>query len=260
VSVLAADGTATTDYEPFFSVKHADAGRGLGRYWHAVRRQAVGSEDQPDFGSEVYLSLVDLDFSPSAPDEGTLAVETVCLNRDLPYRLPFGGDQPHLSFSEADALVARIRCLTAPTRTLRPALKKGAMWRLISHLSLNHLSLEGGPDGATALREILKLYDFADSEETRTMITGVLNVQSRRVVARTGGDGGDAVCRGVEAEIRFDAKCFAGSGLYLFASVLERFLALYVTINSFTRLVTTVEGRKEDLWRWPPRMGEKILL
>ena len=66
--------------------------------------------------------------------------------------------------------MGRLRCLTPPTPTLRPALKQGAMWRLVSHLSLNHLSLEGGREGAEALREILKLYDFADSEETRTMI------------------------------------------------------------------------------------------
>jgi type VI secretion system protein ImpG len=259
VTAQAPDGSEA-EYEPFFSVKHADAGRSRGRYWHSVRRRAVGTEERPDFGSEVYLSLVDLGFTPSAPAEGTLAVETTCLNRDLPHRLPFGGDQPRLALTEPDALVARVRCLTPPTPTLRPALKQGAMWRLVSHLSLNHLSLEGGREGAEALREILKLYDFADSEETRAMIAGVLDVRSRRVVARTGGDGGDAVCRGVEVEVHFDEKGFAGSGLYLFAGVLERFLALYATINSFTRLVAAAEGRKGELWRWPPRMGEKVLL
>ena len=53
-------------------------------------------------------------------------------------------------------------------------MKRGALWRLISHLSLNHLSLADAEDGADALREILKLYDFADSAETRAMIDGVL--------------------------------------------------------------------------------------
>jgi type VI secretion system protein ImpG len=259
VAALSPDGAAA-EYEPFFSVKHADAGRSLGRYWHSIRRRAVGTEERPDYGSEVYLSLLDLDFTPSAPAEGTLEVRTTCLNRDLPHRLPFGGDQPRLYLSEPDALVSRLRCLTAPTPTLRPALKHGALWKLISHLSLNHLSLEGGREGAEALREILKLYDFADSEQTRTTIAGVLDVSSRRAVARTGGEGGDAVCRGVEATIHFNEKCFAGGGLYLFASVLERFLALYATINSFTRLVATVEGKKGEVWRWPPRMGEKVML
>jgi type VI secretion system protein ImpG len=47
--------------------------------------------------------------------------------------------------------------------------------------------------------------------------------------------------------------------VFLFASVLERFLALYSSINSFTRLVASTKGRGE-LRRWPPRAGEKVLL
>src|SRR5262249_397261 len=69
-----------------------------------------------------------------------------------------------------------------------------------------------------------------------------------------------ALGRGVEVTVHFDEKKFAGSGLFLFASVLERFLALYCTVNSFSKLVATVEGKKGELRRWPPRMGEKVLL
>ena len=49
-------------------------------------------------------------------------------------------------------------------------------------------------------------------------------------------------------------------GLFLFASVLERFLALYCSMNSFSKMTATIEGRKGELRRWPPRMGEKVLL
>jgi type VI secretion system protein ImpG len=243
------------EFVPFFSVKHASEDHARSRFWHSMRRPAGGAVG--DGGTEVFLSLVDLEFNPSAPADWTLDVETTCLNRDLPHRLPFGGDQPLLQFREGGALVSRILCLTPPTRTLRPALQRGALWRLISHLALNHLSLVDGGEGAEALREILKLYDFADSEETRSMIDGILSVQSRRVAGRA--ESG-AVCRGVEVTIHLDEKRFAGSGLYLFACVLERFLGLYCTINTFTRLVATVEGRKKELRRWPPRMGEKVLV
>ncbi len=258
VTALLPDG-AEEEYEPFYSTRHALDRPGPSRYWHAARRRAPALEDRPDAGTELYLALVDLGFQASAPAGATLTVETTCLNRDLPHRLPFGGDQPYLQLSEADALVTRVRCLTPPTPTLRPALKHGALWRLVSHLSLNHLSIEGGEGAAEALREILKLYDFADSEETRAVISGVLRVDSRRTVARASA-ASEAVCRGVEVTIHFDEKRFVGSGLFLFASVLERFLALYCTVNSFTRLIATVEGRKEELRRWPPRMGEKILI
>jgi len=75
-----------------------------------------------------------------------------------------------------------ITCLTAPTPTVRPALGRGTVWRLISHLALNHLSLFDSELGAEPIREILKLYDVSDSAETRGMIEGVLNIRSQRVV------------------------------------------------------------------------------
>jgi type VI secretion system protein ImpG len=248
------------EYQPFFSVKHAAEERDAPTFWYAARRPAERVEGQVDLGTEVYLSLVDLNFRPSGPADWTLSVEATCLNRDLPRRLPFGGNQPRLQLSEGGALVSRIVCLTAPTRTFRPALRQGALWRLVSHLSLNHLSLVDEGDKAHALREILKLYDFADSPETRKMIDGVLSVRSRRAVGlvRTGAAG--AFCRGVEVAVQFDEQRFAGSGLFLFASVLERFFGLYCSVNSFTKLIATTKGRDGELRRWPPRMGDKVLV
>ena len=64
------------------------------------------------------------------------------------------------------------------TPTLRPPLKRRAAWRLISHLSLNHLSLADYEDGADALREILKLYDFADSAAIMACCDAVISVDT----------------------------------------------------------------------------------
>ena len=50
----------------------------------------------------------------------------------------------------------------------------------MSHLTLNHLSIGGGAKGADALKEILTLYDFRDSPETRAMIEGIESVSSGR--------------------------------------------------------------------------------
>jgi type VI secretion system protein ImpG len=260
VTASSPDGSQQ-EFRPFFSTKHAGETNGAPQtFWHATRRSAEQTEDQNDHGTEVFLSLVDLGFIPTALADWTVDVETTCLNRDLPHQLPFGGDQPHLQLSEGGALVSRILCLTPPTRTLRPALKQGVLWRLISHLSLNHLSLVDNDDKAEALREILKLYDFADSPETRKLIDGILRVTSRRVVGRADNTFPGAFCRGVEVTIHFDEEHFSGSGLFLFASILERFLALYCTVNSFSQLIATTKGREGELRRWHPRMGEKVLL
>ena len=248
----------SVEFLPFFSTKHAQERPADYTFWHATRRPAESSTRTGDRGTEVYLSLVDLGFRPSAPADWTLEVETTCLNRDLPQNLPFGGDQPRLQFRAGGGVISGIVCLTAPTRTLRPALRQGLLWRLISHLALNHLSLVG--DGqADALREILKLYDFADSAETRNQINGIVRLDSRRIVGSVRTDGMVAFCRGLEVTLQFDEARFSAGGLFLFASVLERFLALYCTVNSFSKLVATVKGRQEELRRWPPRMGERVL-
>jgi type VI secretion system protein ImpG len=246
------------EFRPFYSAKHAEETHERRAYWYATRRRTERYDRKVDTGTEVYLTLVDLSFQPAAPGGWTVDVETTCCNRDLPSRLPFGGGQPHLQLTEGGP-VARVECLTPPTPTRRPALKKGAVWRLISHLSLNHLSITDQQDGAYALREILKLYDYANTDETRSLIAGVLKVESRRVAAPVPGPVATAFCRGVEVRIEFDEDRYAGSGLFLFACVLERFLGVYVSLNSFARMIATTKQAGE-FRRWGPRVGERILL
>lgn len=249
------------EFVPLFSTRHAVGDAPPLAFWHATRRPAEGFDGQPaNPGTEVFVSLVDLDLQPSVPDDMTLDVETTCLNRDLPGKLPFGGNQPRLQLAEGGGAVSRILCLTPPTRTFRPGSREGLLWRLISHLSLNHLSLVTADDKAEALREILKLYDFADSPQTRRMIDGITDVRSRRVVGWVAGDIQGAYCRGVEVTVEFDETRFTGGGLFLFATVLERFLALYCTMNSFTKTIATTKGGHGALRKWPPRMGERVLV
>lgn len=244
------------EYLPFYGVKHAPNRADRAPYWKMSRRPAAHN----DPGTEVYLSLVDLDLNPNAPADGIVSVEATCLNRDLPSRLPFGGGEPRLQLSEGAAPVEHLRCLTPPTRTLRSPLRHGAVWRLTSHLTLNHLSISGDATGAQALREILKLYDFADSAETRAVIESVLRVHSRPTTARVRTNGRSALAQGVEVTVEFDEERFSGSGLYLFASTLEHFLGLYCSVNSFTQMIATVKGREGALRKWPPRAGARTLV
>jgi type VI secretion system protein ImpG len=61
-------------------------------------------------------------------------------------------------------------------------------------------------------------------------------------------------------EILFDEEKYAGGGVYLFASVLERFLGMYASVNSFTTLVAKSTKRKDAVRAWPPRAGWKSLV
>ncbi len=260
VTATAADGREA-EYVPFFAVKHGGSKSG-GPYWHGTRRPAADAAEPKsdttavDHGTEVYLSFVDIGFNPAAPLDWTVSVRATCTNRDLPSRLPFGGGQPRLQLTEGSGLVTRITCLTPPTPTVRTHLREEGLWRLVSHLTLNHLSLADGPDGADALREILALYDFTESAVTRSAVEGVRGVSGKRVLGRANG----AVCRGVEVGVEFDEDRYTGNGLYLFASVLDRFFTLYASVNTFTRTVATV-ARKEGVYkRFPARAGDQIVL
>lgn len=242
------------NFQPFYSFKHASDRERQQAFWYATRRP---SPRKGDTGTEVYLSLVDLNFKPTLPAVETLTVHATCTNRDLPGKLPFGGERGDFDL-EGAAPLSRIRCLTKPTPTIRPPLRRGAQWRLLSHLSLNYLSIcEGGRE---ALQEVLKLYDFADSAVIRQQIGGITNLTSRRVVGRPASMPWNGFCRGIEVTIEFDEEKYVGSGLFLFASVLEKFLGLYASLNSFSQLIATTRQRKEPLKRWPPRAGDQILL
>ena len=137
----------------------------------------------------------------------------------------------------------------------------------MSHLNLNHLSLTDPQEGKQAFQEILNLYDFSDPEAgqqraavTRQAIEGILAVQSRRVVGRTGAPISSGFARGIEVTINFDEQKYVGMGVFLFACVLERFLGLYASINSFSQMVATTLQGEGILKKWPPRAAERELL
>ncbi len=71
---------------------------------------------------------------------------------------------------------------------------------------------------------------------------------------------GISFARGTRVNVELDEEQFVGGGVYLFASVLERFMGLYVSMNSFSQLVITTTQRREVLEHWPPRAGHKILM
>ena len=245
-------------YQPFYSYKHALDRDRERTFWHSSRRQSARKDDE---GTELYLSLVDLDFDPAAPGVDTITVRTTCTNRDLPGKLPFGAPEGDFQL-EGAGLFTAIRCLKKPTPTIRPSLRRAAQWRLISHLSLNYLSLieSGGGKGPEALHEILKLYDFADSAVTRRQIAGIVHVSARRVFRAVGANLTTSFVRGLEITVEFDEQQYVGSGAFLFASVLERFFSLYASINSFTQTVAATRQREGILKTWPPRNGEQIVV
>jgi type VI secretion system protein ImpG len=250
------DSDQPIQFEPFYRFRHATTRQEKRQqaFWYASRRPSGSPDDE---GTEVDLSLVDLTGRPARPDVDTVTVRCTCTNRDLPFRLPFGSEAGDFEV-EGISSIKRIVTLRKPTATLRAPVGKGMQWRLISHLSLNYLSLVS--EGMEALQEILRLYNFSDSPHLENQIVGITQLRSGRHFARVVSEHGISFVRGTRVELELDEEQFVGGGAYLFSSVLERFLGLYASLNSFTQLSVRTLQRKEGLRTWPPRAGQSILL
>lgn len=247
---------AVTEYQPFFACRHGNAEEQFPTYWTSQR---IPSTVKNDRGTEVWLSLIDLNFRPSLPAAEVLSLHTTCTNRDLAGELRTTGGESWDFQLEGQAPIKRIQPLIPPTLPCR--LPEGEIrWRLISHLALNHYSITDGAAGADALRELLKLYDYTNNRATAQQIAGIDSVTSRRKTARITGGAAMGFCRGIELDLTFDPKKYAGVGTFLLASVLDKFLGLYASINSFTRLTTRLRNSPEPFKVWPYRVGEQTII
>ncbi len=132
------------------------------------------------------------------------------------------------------------------------------LWRLISHLSLNHMSIVS--NGEEALKEIFNLYDFSDSSAVRNQINGILKVSCESSVAKLGAPGRQSFVKGLSITIDLDEDKFEGSSALLFSMVLDHFFGLYATINSFTQLTVTTRQREKVLIKCKPRAGKSVLV
>jgi len=243
-----------THYEPFYSYRHRTLKEKNQTFWYSTRRPSSRKGDE---GSEVSVFLVDLSMQTCLPNTQVITAHCTCTNRDIVARLPFGSESGDFEVEGVGSLKGAV-ALRKPTPTLRPPMGRNALWRLISHLALNYLSLVEG--GKEALQEVLRLYNFSDSADLDKQISGIAEVSSKRHFARINSDSGIAFARGTQVHLEFDEEDYSGGGVYLFASVIENFLGLYASLNSFSQLVVKTRQRRGVLKEWPPRAGQVILM
>ncbi len=243
-------GTARERVVPaFYSFRH---GREAGEetyYYDRIKSSVV------DDRSEHYLSFVDVRGASAVPPVETVSVELTATNRRLPEALRVGDVSVPTDTSPE---FVRFKNLTVPTPSVAPPLEGDLHWRLISHLSLNYVSLAS----VKALRGILELYNFQALRDPRAAranamrIRGIERVQGRPAQVLVHG----TPIRGWEVALDVLEDHYAGDGdLYLFTSLLNEFLSLHASINSFTRLRTRGVQRGEET-TWPSKIGQKTLV
>ncbi|HEY1986674.1 MAG TPA: type VI secretion system baseplate subunit TssF [Terracidiphilus sp.] len=254
VSAINSVNQKITTFEPFYSLRHSARREDRSCFWLARRRPSTRPNDD---GTDISISLLDLTLSTVDPDATVLSVRATCTNRDLPSRLPFGNQDSDFEMEGAGSM-RRIVALRKPTAPVRPALGKSVLWRLVSHLSLNYLSLVN--DGKDALQEILRLYDVGRTAYSQNVIQSIVQISSKPHFARLVSEQGVSFARGLRIEMELDEDQFTGGGAFLFATVLERFFGLAASLNSFTQLIVTTRQRKEGLHEWEPRSGRRLLV
>ena len=210
-------------------------------------------------GTEVYVTLADPKTAPWPASVVQLGVDTLSSNRDLPLTLSVGSANDF--FLEENTPVKGVRCIRGPTRPIAPAAEGQAPWRVLSHLSLNYLSLidgEGG-SGAGALRELLSLYGLDELSPLHKQLEGLISVRSEAAISRIPVKGPIVFGRGTKVWLTLDERAFEGTGIVVLGAVLDRFIARYASMNSFTQLVLSSQTRGV-VKTWPPRIGARAVL
>lgn len=262
-------------FEPFFSYRHRVGGANGGMFWHERRHP---SSWLPGAATDVSLAFVDQVGSTIYPEFPSATARLTCFNGTLPSKLSIGRERGDLDLEGGGAPIRGVLALMHPTEPIQPPLDGSLHWRLVSQLSLNYLSLVGeqaargggsslserseAPDTGAPLRELLRLYNFGDSSVGEKHVRGIVAVESEPWYARVRGEHGLSFARGRRVRIDFDEDQFSGGGIYLLASVLERFLSLYSSMNSFCALVARVRSKHKTytLREWEPRAGNRPLI
>ncbi len=238
------------EYPPLYAFQHVG---GVGEdaiYYQSRLYDAVVGE-----GTDSYISFVSANQKLVVPPTETISIDITASNRNLAARLKVGDVNVATSSSPE---FARFRNITAISRSLRPPLGRGLHWRLISHLSLNYLSLMS----IEALRGILELYNYQalyDRQAARENILrleGLVALDARPVERLVQG----SPIRGTRIDLQMSEASFAGEGdMYMFACVLNEFFALYASMNALTEL--HVKGTKYgEVYEWAPRLGQQVVL
>ncbi|KKO50638.1 type VI secretion system protein ImpG [Arsukibacterium sp. MJ3] len=246
---------------PYYSQGHPDYLQQQQLFWHTRREFVDWAGGYAEAGTEVYLSIIDRKFKGVNSDDDqqnwVIQVNALCSNRNQPAYLPFGGGEPQFVISKHADVIKSVRCLVAPTMSIRPALAESSRWQLVNHLTLNHFS---GEQALTVLQETLKLYDFRCTPESKALIDGIVGLTLSSGSARVNQQGRIAVCSGTDIILEFSQSAYAGSNVYFFANILDAFFAQYASINSYTRLSVKLKEHEQIYHRWPARVGSRVLL
>ncbi|SFV51328.1 Protein ImpG/VasA [hydrothermal vent metagenome] len=181
----------------------------------------------------------------------TISTEVLATNKNVPSKLNLGSINRFDSSSTISNV--SVKNITTPSKSFLPPIQGDFLWRIISNMSLNYLSL----NNIKTFRTLLESYDFigfSDSlqqKHTNSMLLGLSNISFRPSEMLHQG----FPLRGIEVTLEMNPDRYASFGeAYLFASMINEFLILYDSINSFHRFKVKID--RKGIFIWKPKIGQ----
>ncbi len=234
------------EYSPFafFGRQEADV-----PIYNVTRKESL-----VDKSSDVYLSLT---YSPSAKLSvlETLSISLTCTNASLPENLQLGDISVPTQTSPE---LMEFKNILPPTTPIQPAIGGNMLWKLLSHLSLNYLSLANTDN----IKELLRLYVFPEGQNTAKNATNTKRIEGIQEIKVMPVDRliSGQMMRGQEIRVKLLKDNFASTGdMFLFGSIMDYFLGVYSSMNCFTRF-SIKESITGEIYSWPPRIGDRPLI
>ncbi|SPF15037.1 hypothetical protein PSCFBP6110_02540 [Pseudomonas syringae pv. cerasicola] len=204
-------GRGYQNYVPFESFEHDPAVdvQSNAPYYSVRHRDSVAHG-----GLDTYLSFD----TRGDRDNETISIGLTCTNHNLPQQIRDGGIcKP----CEGTPDFLRFRNITPATKSYAPPIGRDFLWRVISNMSLNYLSLAS----IEALKVIIETYDlprYYDKQAEKVsqhLLSGLKSIRHQHVDRLHDG----RPVRGIKTELLIAPGALADeASLFLFASVLRK--------------------------------------
>jgi type VI secretion system protein ImpG len=251
-----ADGQGAMRLSPYYDFGEVLRGQS-GAQW--IARRVAGSGPRSG-GTDVLLSFMEVDSEAGFIRMPLVSASALCTNRRLAEEIR--PDPPGQATFKAPAAagVLPVRCLLQPTPQVMPPLDGRTLWRLLSLLNLNHITLDqlsdSRPGSSLAMiQRLLELANGAGSMGGARQARALVRFECRRVVRPVRGGPVPGFRRGHELVLEFAPGAYSDGTPLMLAAVLQRFFQMFCSVNSFASV--TVMAGEERVKEWLPATSSR---
>jgi type VI secretion system protein ImpG len=185
----------------------------------------------------------------------SILVELTCTNGEHTSKLK-SGDITRKTSSTSELI--DFTNIISPSENQEVPTGQSVLWRLLSHLAINYLSLADTDN----LKSLLELYIFSGHRGSKQEIANRKRINGISAISVKACDRlvEGIPMRGQEVKITVDAGNFTSIGdMYLFGMLLDRLMASFSSLNCFTEF-SLVDSTTNEVYRWPIRAGDRPLI